>query len=377
MRILLIHNYYQYRGGEETYVESLKKLLNDNGHKVCLYSKYSNDIKTSWDKIKIAVGLFWNTQTDQELKRIITSFKPDVAHLNNLYPLIGPTAIITLHKNSIPIVQTIHNYRFMCPKGILFRKGKICELCIHLKLPFWSVVFGCYHQSRVASLFFSLAYFFHRSILHTFDKINLFIFPSPFTKKYYQKNLAIPDKKTTYLPYFVDFKPPKKPVKKGDYYLFVGRLSEEKGIIELLEIFKNIPGKKLKVIGTGPLQKQVIEYKKYKNIEILGFMKRSIIRPILQRARALIVPSKWYETGPINAIEALLSNTPVIGSHIGSSRELSSTSNTIQNMFEEKEEEDIGSFKDIDKYRYYPQHHILFLTSLYAKIINKATHFNK
>ena len=91
----------------------------------------------------------------------------------------------------------------------------------------------------------------------------------------------------------------------------------------------------------------------------------------------LLFRQNGMKQGQSMQLKCLLSNTPVIGSHIGSSRELSSTSNTIQNMFEEKEEEDIGSFKDIDKYRYYPQHHILFLTSLYAKIINKATHFNK
>jgi len=377
VRVLLIHNYYQYRGGEETYVESLKKLLEENHHEVYFYSKHSNDIKTPWDKIKIAIGLFWNNQIDRELTKIIHDFKPDVAHLNNIYPLIGPSAITTLHNNKIPIIQTIHNYRFMCPKGILFRKGKMCELCIHLKLPFWSIVFGCYHQSRIASLFFSLAYFFHRSLLHTFDKINMFIFPSQFTKKYYQKHLGIPESKTAYLPYFVDIKPPARPVKKGDYYLFVGRLSEEKGIIELLEIFKNLPEKKLKVIGTGPLQKQVEVYKKYKNIEILGFMKRSNIQPILQRARALIVPSLWYETGPINAIEALVSNTPVIGSGIGSTQELSTTLNTIQNIFEERKEKDMVLFKKIDKHKYYPIYHFHLLANLYASTIKKAILFNK
>lgn len=286
-------------------MESLKKLLEDSKHKVYLYSKHSNDIKTPWDKIRIAFGLFWNPQTDRELTKIIKEFKPDVAHLNNLYPMIGPTAITTLNRNKIRIVQTIHNYRFMCPKGLLFRKGKICELCIHLRLPFWAILFGCYHQSRVASLFFSFAYLFHRSILHTFDKINLFIFPSKFTQIYYQKHLGLNKKISAYLPHFVDIKPPKKPVKKGDYYLFVGRLSEEKGIIELLEKFKNMPDKKLKVVGTGPLWEQVKAYRKYKNIEICGYVERAKIAPIIQAANALFVSSLWLEVLPISVLEAI------------------------------------------------------------------------
>jgi len=269
MRILIIHNFYQYWGGEETYVISLKKLLEENGHQVYLYSKDSKSIKTIWDKIKTGIGLFYNPWVKKELEKIIKDFKPDVAHFHNVYPLIGATAYRVCKNYRIPIIQHIHNYRFMCPKGHLFRNGKICELCIHKNLPFWAIVYGCYHRSRLASLFFSLSFFIHKTI-GTFNLIDKFIFPSEFTRDYYLKHLKINKQKTYLLPYFVDIpkKIDTKSVKENNYFLFVGRLSEEKGIIELLNIFKDLPKHKILVIGDGPLREEVEKYKRYKNIKI-------------------------------------------------------------------------------------------------------------
>ncbi|MCX6731049.1 MAG: glycosyltransferase [Candidatus Roizmanbacteria bacterium] len=312
MKILLIHNSYQYKGGEETYVESLKLLLEKRGHKVFFYNKKSENIKSIKDKIFIALSLLWNTTTNNELTKIINEFQPDIAHINNVYPLIGPTVYYACKKNGVKIVQTIHNYRFMCPKGLLFRKGNICELCTHLKFPFWAILYGCYHQSYLASFFISLSYLLHKSIFKTFNNIDTYIFPSQFTKQFYQSHLNIPENKSLLLPYFVQSPVLKRIVKKERYCLYVGRLSEEKGIIDLLMRFKNTPNINLKVIGTGPLSKKVAKYKKYKNIEILGFIERKKIVPILQKAQVLIIPSKWYEVLPFAYIEARTQGLPIL-----------------------------------------------------------------
>jgi glycosyltransferase involved in cell wall biosynthesis len=310
MKILLIHNFYQYWGGEDGYVTSLKKLLEEKGNKVYLYSKDSKNIKTFWDKIKATIVLFYNPWIEKELVKIIREFKPDIAHFHNVYPLIGATVYRVVKKFNIPIVQHIHNYRFMCPKGLLFRNGKICELCLNKKFPFWAIFFGCYHQSRIASLFFSLTFFYHKMI-KTFDSIDKFIFPSEFTRDYYLKNLKIPKEKTFFLPYFVDIKPTKKKVKEKDYFLFVGRLSEEKGIIQLLEVFKTLPRIKLVVIGNGPLKGQVEEYRRYKNIIIKGYLPREEIYSYIKKANAMIISSLWYEVLPNVYLESIFQNTPV------------------------------------------------------------------
>lgn len=305
MRILLIHNFYQYWGGEDSYVTSLKKLLEESGHKVYLYSKDSKNIKGFWDKVKAGIGLFYNPWVEKELEKIIKEFRPEVAHFHNVYPLIGATAYLVCKKNNIKIIQHVHNYRFMCPKGILFKNGKICELCLHKKFPFYSIIFSCYHQSRIASLFFSLSFYYHK-LKKTFDLIDIFIFPSEFTLEYYIKNLEINKEKTFPLPYFVDLpKNLSKKMNKENYFLYVGRLSEEKGIIELLEVFKNLPKHKLLVIGDGPLKDKVDEYKKYQNIRIIGFLPREKVYEYIKKSKAVIIPSLWYEVLPNVLLESI------------------------------------------------------------------------
>lgn len=312
MRVLLIHNYYQYYGGEETYFFSLKKLLEEKGHKVILYTKDSKNIKTVWDKVRVGIGMFWNWQVEKELSKIIKEFKPDIAHFNNIYPLITVTSYYVCKKYNIPIVQHIHNYRFMCPKGILFRNGKICELCVRKNFPFYSILFGCYHKSRAASLFFSLAFFFHK-ITGAFNLIDKFIFPSEFTNNYYRKNLDVSKNKAIVIPYFVDIKTREiKNKRKKNYFLFVGRLSEEKGIVQLLEVFKTLPKLKLVVIGDGPLRKEVERYREYPNITILGFLSRDKVLLYIQQAKAIIISSLWYEISPFVYFEVVAQKIPLL-----------------------------------------------------------------
>jgi len=313
MKVLLIHNKYQYYGGEDTYVYSLQKLLISNGYKVILYIKDSKNIQTTWDKIKVAFGLLWNHRAYQELEEIIQKEKPDVAHFNNIYPLIGATAFYICKKYNLKIVHTIHNYRFMCPKGILFRDGKICELCINKRFFSPAIRHGCYHGSKVASFFYSLAFYLHKTV-GAFSYINTYIFPSKFTQKYYEKYFGVTKNRSTYLPYFVDFKPSKRKYTREDWYLYVGRLSEEKGIVGLLDIFKKMQKYKLKVIGGGSLRDEINQYNKYKNIEILGEIPRHKLGNMFQKAKALIIPSLWYEVSPMVAIEAAHYKTTIIKS---------------------------------------------------------------
>lgn len=311
MKVLLIHNFYQFWGGEDTYVTSLQKLLSQYGHDVIVYSKDSKNIKTIWDKAVVTIGLFWNPRVSKELNKLIQREKPDIAHFNNIYPLIGATAYYTCKKNGLKIVQTIHNYRFICPKGTLFRDEKICELCVNKRFFSPAIRFGCYHGSRLATLFYTLAFFIHKS-LKTFSFIDTFIFPSQFTQAYYERHFGIPKSKSVHLPYFVDIKAPEKKTKKENWYLYVGRLSEEKGILHLLEVFKNMPQSTLKIIGRGPLENEVNAYKKYKNIHVLGHIHRAKLAPYYQKARAVIIPSIWYEVLPLTALEALASRSPLL-----------------------------------------------------------------
>ena len=307
MRILLVYNRYQYRGGEDTHVDSLLKLLKDKGHQVGIYIKDSREIneKNFFEKLKIGLGMFWNLKVEKELSKLIRDFKPEIAHFHNIYPLIGPITYRVCKKFKVPIIQTIHNYKFMCPKNSLFRDGKICELCVKKRFFYPSVIYGCYHNSRSTSLVYGLTFLVH-NLIKTYNLIDIFIFPSQFTRDYYVEALGLPKEKTIVVPYFLDIKKDqfKKHTEEKDYFLFLGRLSEEKGVKELLEIFKSLPKIKLLVIGDGPLKGETKKYQKYKNIIIKEFIDHGKIFSYILKAKAVIVPSLWYEVLPNVVLES-------------------------------------------------------------------------
>ncbi|KKQ38533.1 MAG: glycosyltransferase [Candidatus Roizmanbacteria bacterium GW2011_GWA2_37_7] len=310
MKILLVHNLYHYRGGEETYFDSLAHLLLENKHTVTKYTKDSRIIPRSlWERCNIAVNLFWNPQLSNKLEAAIQKYSPDVAHIQNIYPLITPTVYFELKKNNIPIVQTIHNYRFFCPKGTLFRDGNICELCIRHPFPYPSILHGCYQSSRMASLVMSGSMYWNNK--NIFDLIDHFIFPSSFTHKYYIQRIPTIKHKSSVLPYFVLDK--KKAQSQKQYFLYIGRLSEEKGIKELLDIFSELKQIPIIIIGDGPLSSVLQKkYHKFQNIQFLGRKSSYEISNYIRSAKCLIISSKWFEVLPLVYLEALSCGKPVL-----------------------------------------------------------------
>jgi len=315
MKILLIHNYYQYPSGEDTYFESLKELLIKNDNQVKTYTRNNKQLRSFDDKVKTSTGLFYNLKTKNELGKIIKSFKPDIAQIQNIYPLISPTVYHVLHKHKVPIIQRISNYRLLCPKGILFRDNKICKLCINKRFKYPSIIHDCYQQSRIASFIFSSSLYYHQ-LIKSFDLINHFVFPTKFVRDLHLKYLPIPKRKTVIIPTFTNINETKpnisiKPL-FNRYYLYVGQFNEQKGIIDLLEQFKDTPKKNLICIGDGPLKNQVLKYQKYPNIKIINWQSRTSLVTYYKKAKAVIIPSKWYDPLPNVLVEALSLNKAVI-----------------------------------------------------------------
>lgn len=317
MKILLIHNYYQYYGGEDTYFDSLKELLMKNGHEVKIFTKKSKDIKTFFHKLNAILSIFWNFRVGEELDTIIKEFKPDVAQFQNIYPLIGPIAYWVCKKNNIPTVQRVSNYRLLCPKGTLFRNNKICELCVNRKFKSPAVKYNCYHASKVASLFFIFAQYIHTRF-RTADLVNRYLFPSEFTKKYIVKNASIPLHKTAVIPSFSQTSIKGAPTKKEEYFLYVGRLSEEKGILQLFNLFSTLPQFQLIIIGDGPLKNTLMNMHRYKNISVKGFLSKKEIHSSMRKALFTIIPSLCYDVFPNTLIESYSCGTPVIVPRLGS-----------------------------------------------------------
>ena len=318
MKILLVHNYYQQWGGEDTHFELLIKLLKDKGSSVITYTKDSKNVKTIWDKVKTALGMLWNGEVYDDITKLIEKHQPDIVQFQNIYPLITASAYWACRRRGVPIIQRISNYRLMCPKGSLFRNNKICELCVNKRFPYPSIMYGCYHGSKLSSLFFTLAIFFHRFILRSYNLIDKIIFPSEFTQTYYLDKGAIPRKKARVIP---SFSPPDKVRNmqkiKREYYVFAGQLVPEKGIGPLLGLFSKNPSLSLVVIGYDPSQLLANKYRKYNNIEFKGFMKREEVLAYMKNAKATIMPSLWYDVLPNVLIESFSVGTPVIAPNIG------------------------------------------------------------
>lgn len=318
MKILLVHNYYQQWSGEDTHFELLVKLLKEKGNSVITYTKDSKNVKTVWDKVKTALGMLWNGGVYDDITRLIEKHQPEVVQFQNIYPLISPTVYWACKKKGIPIVQRISNYRPLCPKGSLFRNNRICELCVNKRLPYPSIMYGCYHGSRLSSLFFTLAIFFHRFILKSYDLIDKTIFPSEFIQAYYLDRDIVSQKKAIVIPSFTipgiirDI----GTIKRG-YFLYAGQLIPEKGIDQLLKLFSKNLSLNLMVIGHDPSRLLANKYRKYDNIEFKGFMNKKKVLAYMKNAKATIMPSLWYDVLPNVLIESFSVGTPVIAPNIG------------------------------------------------------------
>jgi len=316
MRILLIHNYYQIHGGEDVYVDNLYHLLKKN-HDVILFTRKNDRIKnTASEKVKVAIRMLDTQKESRRLNAVIKSFHPNIAHINNLYPLLTPSVRDTLFAHHIPTVETIHTYRPLCPKGNLFRNNSVCELCVKKQIPYPSIIHGCYHKSKIASLLMTVSNVLHNpySQLKHIDKL---IFPAQFMKDYFKNVLDLDEDTIEIIPHFAKQKKVNHLLSDGplpsNYYLFVGRLFPEKGILPLLKTMSQIPEKNLIVIGQGPQYDEVCSYSKYPNITIKGAINNKDLPFYYRHATATIIPSAGiYEVGPLVLMESYAYGTPVI-----------------------------------------------------------------
>lgn len=315
MTILIIHNYYRQRGGEDSVFEIESEALAEAGHRVIKYTRHNCEVDkfTFWQKVTFPISAFKNRISLKELEKIITSNTIDIAHIHNVFPLITPHIYKLLKKRNIKVVQTIHNYRFLCPSGQLIRKAKNCTLCLNGRF-FNCVIHRCYKKSFIFSLIYALVIM--RNQGNFINNIDAYITPTDFPKTLLLKQ-GYPGHKIHVKDNAIRDRPLRGPLKKGNYFLFMGRLSEEKGIQFLLETFKDLPEQTLVVAGTSENYQEIVTKYKSKNITFKGFVDGEEKVKLIGGAIALIVPSLWFENYPISIVEAFHYRTPVIGSNIG------------------------------------------------------------
>lgn len=322
MKILIIHNQYQQAGGEKTAVEAQVQLLRQHGHEVILYLRDNDEIKgfNFWQKINFVFQTIFSMRTVRDLTRIIRAEKPQIAHVHNVFPLISPSVYRVLRKNKVPVIQTIHNFRFLCPNGLFYTHGHICERCTMGNM-LSAVRWRCYRGSRLLSALYAFSISLHRR-LRTFNKIDGFITLNPFTsQKLVEGGVASAEKievigNCITLPSFS----PENEKQSADA-VYIGRLSAEKGLMTLQESVRLLPGLRLHIAGSGPLETLLRQKAAALGLDdrviFDGFVTGDRKWKLLSDARMVIIPSECYEQFPVTALEAMAAGTAIVASEIG------------------------------------------------------------
>jgi glycosyltransferase involved in cell wall biosynthesis len=325
MVILFVHNYYRAAGGEDAGVRQERDLLTSAGHRVIEYSRCSGEIKLNGmpSRLKLAADSFWSRNTYADLRRLLAAERPDVAHIHNTVPLISPSAYFACADAGVPVVQTLHNFRFLCPAGTFLRNGKVCEDCLHSTL-FHGIRHACYQDSSAATATLALTLASQRVLGTWKNKIACFIARTEFARKKFVEG-GLPADRIVVKPCFVDPDPGPR-MGSGDTALFIGRLATEKGLRTLLAAWQFLDGKvPLRIVGDGPLFGELqaqVSRRALSSVSLLGRLSDTDLLAELKRARFLVFPSEWYEGLPLTIAEAFACGVPVLASRIGSMIEL-------------------------------------------------------
>lgn len=321
MRILSIHNRYQIRGGEDESSELDEDLLREHGHHVTRYEEH-NDRIASLNPLQLALRTVWSQESYNKVRQHLRHSPTDLVHVQNFFPLISPSVYYAARAHNVPVVQSIRNYRLICPNGLFFRDGQVCEDCLGKSIPWPGARHACYRQSHAASATVVAMLTAHRLLRTWLKQVDLFIAISQFAR---QKCIeaGLPEDKIVVKPNFVH-PDPGAGTGRGGYALYVGRLSAEKGLDTLLDAWSQLHSPiPLKIVGDGPLDERVeTAAKRLCHVTWLGRRSREETQALMGKATMLIFPSKWYETFGRAAVEAFAAGTPVIAANLGAIAEL-------------------------------------------------------
>ncbi len=327
MKILLAHNFYQSSSpsGEDIVYRAEVDLLRHKGIDVVTYER-SNDELSECSRRKTAVSAVWSRTAYDEVTDLIKKEKPEIAHFHNIWYLISPSAYLACRTAGLPIVQTLHNFRMFCANGLLLRNGKVCEECVG-KLPWRGVVYGCFRNSRLYSVPVVASEVMQKLKRIWTGTVDAYISMTKFGRQKFIQ-CGLPDDRVYVKPNFLA-DPPAPNYAAGEYALYLGRLSEEKGVEVLLDAAKHSNGPsaevKIKIVGDGPLMERLRRRcldEGMSHVEILGRKSHSECMDLLMHARFLVLPSICYENFPLAIREAYACGKPVIASRLGAMAEI-------------------------------------------------------
>ena len=341
MKILMVNKFYHIVGGSETYYFALKRLLESKGHEVIDFSMkddsnfsspYENYFVENVDyknlhgivkKIKAGANIIYSKEAKTKFEQLVIETKPDLIHLHLFQHQISPSILSVIKKYGIPTVYTAHELKMICPNYRMFQNGKICERCKGGKY-YNCALNKCLKGSFAMSIIAMIEGYYHK-IHKSYDSIDVIITPSNFYKNKFEE-FGVTSNRVIHIPNFLDAEKPKisKTSDSESYYLYFGRLSNEKGLMTLLEAFRSC-GNNLYIAGTGEMEPYIVEYIKthdMNNAKLLGFKSGDDLKDLVGNSKAVILTSEWYENGPYSAIESLQLGRPIIGTKIGGIPEL-------------------------------------------------------
>ena len=406
MKILMVNKFFYIKGGSETYYFALKNLLESKGHTVIDFSMqddknfqspYSDYFVSSVDyngrmnklqQMKAALNIVYSFEAKRKLEQLIRDTKPDIAHLHIFQHQLSPSILDVFKKYNIPVVYTAHDLKMLCSNYVMMTKGRVCEQCKGGKY-INCVKNRCVKDSVLKSCINLVEGYLHKW-RKSYDVIDVILTPSVFYRDKFVE-FGVGKERVIHLPNCLERERPiVNPMdEKEKYFLYFGRLSREKGILTLIKAVQGttIP---LYIVGTGPIKQEIETYlndNQVKNVKLLGFKSGRELTDLVGNARAVVLPSEWYENGPYSAIESLQLGRPIIGSKMGGIPELVNgngaifESGNVEELRKILEEFPISGSEVYERYvcrskelfelHYVPEQHYEQLEKIYREVISR------
>jgi glycosyltransferase involved in cell wall biosynthesis len=408
MRILLINSYHYLKGGADAVYFNTARLLEQNGHEVFFFStkdsenipdKFDNYFADNIDYRKLSFSkkmlafksFFYNGAAHNKLLRFISEIKPDLIHIHLFLGGLSSSILTAIRKMDIPVLHSVHDYRMICPAYLFIDgKNKVCEKCVD-GFYLHCVINKCSGNSLSQSSVLALDAYFRKYFIKPINYIDRFIFVSRFIKN---KHIEFDSEFEAKARVLYNFNPGINSIEpseeKGNYFLYFGRISREKGIISLIQAASRAKVA-LKIVGTGPMYEQLKE-EKSENVEFLGYKRGEELWSLIRNASFIVVPSEWYENNPLTIVEAYSLGKPVIGAKIGGITEIVEENMTgylfdpgnisaLEKVLLQADRMSTGEYQNMSKHarlfaenNFNPESHYKELIGIYKDVIDNKNH---
>jgi glycosyltransferase involved in cell wall biosynthesis len=324
MKVMLVHNRYRQPGGEDAVFDAERDLLLSAGDSVIEYTRSNDAISPDGfgSRSRLAISTVWSRESYSAIREAIRCGQPDVVHFHNTFPLISPAAYYACQESDVPVVQTLHNYRLLCPAATLLRNGSVCEACIGRAVAWPGVFHSCYRGSRHATAVVAAMLAFHRRRNTWIEQVDGYIALSEFSRQKFIEG-GLPAARISVKPNFVHPDPGPRDG-HGKHVVFAGRLSPEKGVWTMLEAWRRLAVRiPLVVAGDGPERSGLeVAAQPLEGVRFLGRIRRDELLLLMKEARFLVFPAESYENFPLSVAEAFACGLAVVASRLGAMAEI-------------------------------------------------------